>query len=265
MPRAGWCRDCGEWVWLDPEGACPAGHDADCVSHEYDAEPTPGDSSVPMPLQDEDTTADGAGETPVGVGSIPPAMRRFNWGAFMIPAVWAVVYGVWPVLLAWVGVTLLPLALSIVVGMAFPGTEVTSIPASWLLAVLLVSEAGSSFVRLWSGVRANELYWARESARLSANPDAIPKVSAEKFLGRQTLWAMWGGLALLAGLALSAPSAYQLWKPYGLEWAAIAEPFVFVVAQVFLAIWLSRQMRQQNPPSVAKDSGPAEDITERRW
>ena len=265
MPRAGWCRDCGEWVWLDPEGACPGGHGSDCVSHEYDAEPMPGTDGAPSPLETLAPSPDQPADIMVGVGTIPPAMRRFNWGAFMIPAVWSVVYGVWPLLLAWLGATLLPLALSIVAGLAYPGPAATTIPVAWLLSILLISDAASAFVRLWSGVRANELYWLGESRRLSANPEAIPKVSAEKFQRRQTLWAMWGAFMFVVALVVSAPSAYKLWEPYGLGWPAIAEPFVFLIAQVLLAVWLSSQMRQQNPAPVTPGSDPTEDVPERRW
>ena len=32
MPLAGWCRECGDWVWVQDDGGCPAGHAADSVA-----------------------------------------------------------------------------------------------------------------------------------------------------------------------------------------------------------------------------------------
>lgn len=36
MPVAGWCRQCGAYVWVDQAWACPAGHPASEVSNHYD-------------------------------------------------------------------------------------------------------------------------------------------------------------------------------------------------------------------------------------
>jgi hypothetical protein len=36
MARAGFCGTCGENVYLDPDGSCPKGHGADCVSNVYE-------------------------------------------------------------------------------------------------------------------------------------------------------------------------------------------------------------------------------------
>lgn len=37
-PTAGFCSECGERVWLTPNGACSRGHDPECISGHY----TPG-------------------------------------------------------------------------------------------------------------------------------------------------------------------------------------------------------------------------------
>lgn len=38
MPTAGFCSECGDTVWLTPNGACSRGHGAECISGHY----TPG-------------------------------------------------------------------------------------------------------------------------------------------------------------------------------------------------------------------------------
>ena len=42
MAQAGYCSECKSTVWLTAEGACPAGHGAECVSNVYEA-PLPAD------------------------------------------------------------------------------------------------------------------------------------------------------------------------------------------------------------------------------
>jgi hypothetical protein len=252
------------------------GHGPDCIVHEYDAEPMDDADSPTLPADIEQAGAAEIAEHPVmagvGEGPIPPTMVRFNWGAFMIPSVWSIVYGVWPVLIAWIGgAFVLPLLVAMLAGIMSPTSDPKSIPVGWFLSIFLFSDAAASFVRLWSGARANELYWARESRRLSASPGLAPKVSVEKFQRRQTVWAAWGAVGLVAAVAVSATSYYSVGEPYGLQWAMVAEPLVFIAAQIVLAVWLSRTMREQHPTHAASGSGTssesdsAEDAPERRW
>lgn len=39
MPTAGYCSQCKSNVWVTKEGACPAGHGAECISNRYEASP----------------------------------------------------------------------------------------------------------------------------------------------------------------------------------------------------------------------------------
>ena len=266
MPRAGWCRECGEWVWVDPEGACPAGHGPECISHEYDARPTDGDSdSAPLPPtpappapapEPDSRITDGVGE-----GPIPASMQRFNWGAFMIPVVWGVVYGVWPVVFASIATsTIIPLVLAFLASAFIPGATSDNIPVQVLLGIVVVSDAASSFVRLWVGASGNRLFWRREFRRLDADPAAVARISTGRFLSRQRLWTVWGAVGVVLLLGVSAPGAYELWKPNGLGWAAVAEPVVFLLAQLALAVWLSRAMRHEHPIPVTPAEDSAEDL-----
>lgn len=38
MAQAGWCSECGAYVWLAEGGGCVKGHDAPHISHVYEAE-----------------------------------------------------------------------------------------------------------------------------------------------------------------------------------------------------------------------------------
>jgi hypothetical protein len=39
MAKAGWCAQCGAYVWLDENGGDDKGHDASQMSNVYEAEP----------------------------------------------------------------------------------------------------------------------------------------------------------------------------------------------------------------------------------
>lgn len=50
MAKAGFCSECKSNVWLTVDGACPAGHGADCISGTYEADlpsPPPAPARVP--------------------------------------------------------------------------------------------------------------------------------------------------------------------------------------------------------------------------
>jgi hypothetical protein len=59
MPQAGYCSECKANIWLTPEGTCPAGHGAECVSNVYEAPAPPAppsDASVGPPVGQPDGT-----------------------------------------------------------------------------------------------------------------------------------------------------------------------------------------------------------------
>ncbi|HEX9093208.1 MAG TPA: hypothetical protein VF902_04420 [Coriobacteriia bacterium] len=47
MAKAGYCGTCGENVYLNPDGSCPKGHGADCVSNVYDVPDAPAAAPAP--------------------------------------------------------------------------------------------------------------------------------------------------------------------------------------------------------------------------
>ena len=143
-------------------------------------------------MADEERSGEVAEKPPgagVGVGSMPPSLMRFNWGAFLLPALWGIVYGVWPMVGLWFVASAAPLFLSIVVGVTTSDGGV-SIPS--LIGITVISDVFLGFVRIWSGGSANKLHWERESRRLFADATAAPKSDLPQFQSRQRTWAAWG-------------------------------------------------------------------------
>lgn len=246
MPRAGWCSECGEWVWVDADGACQRGHAADSVSRVHDADPqtpVPADTDfLPdrTPRREDIPLSLGA----FGVGEFPASLQRFNWGAFLLPAVWGVVYAVWRIVGLWFLAAFAPLFLSIVFGVTQTNGAL-AIPS--LIAITVVSDAFLAFVRLWTGGNANRMLWEHEAVRLRIKPEARPKFTNQSYVGRQRRWTLWGIAGLVVGLGFAVVSNYRLMQPYGLGVAFVVEPIVFLGAQIALGVWLSRKMREEYP------------------
>ena len=240
MPLAGWCRECGDWVWVQGDGSCPGGHPADSVTSHYEASPVP------------DPIAGGVGDGPV-----PAAMLRFNWGAFLLPALWGAGYGVWALVGWWVVVIALPLVLGVAVGGVYGLSGATQMPFATLIGLTVLSDAVAAFIRLWCGANANRLLWERDSRMLDSGVASRPRFTVPVFLARQKWWVLGGILGAALGAALTWPSAVAVWKPLGLEWAVWGEPVAFLAGQVALGAWLARRMRAENPgtpASVEQDS-----------
>lgn len=49
MAKAGYCSQCGENVYLNPDGSCTKGHGADCVSNAYEVPDAPAPAPAPAP------------------------------------------------------------------------------------------------------------------------------------------------------------------------------------------------------------------------
>ena len=218
------------------------------------------DDSVSEPTVDDGydggmPAVDGGDAQQVGVGSMPRALARFNWGAFFLPALWGVVYNVWLVVALWLLATFAPLFLGIVFGVTGSNGSV-AIPA--LIGITVVSDAFLAYVRLWTGASANQLYWDRESRRLVADPEAQPKADVERFSGRQRLWVVWGALGLGVAMVFTLVTNYATLRPYGLGWAFVAEPIVFLAAEVALGVWLAGRMRAEFPESESPSESGSE-------
>lgn len=239
MPNAGWCRECGEWVWVDEDGGCQHGHGPECVADVYDATPA-------------------AHERGVGEGDMPAEFNTFNWGAFLLPFFWGLAYGVWPVVTLWLVALMTPIVLAIFAG---SGGE-SSLEAS-LVGITVISEIVSGVIRLYIGSSANRLFWTREQLRLQVVEDSLPRVSMNRFLGRQRIWIIVGWVFMAASIAgvavialLGGESGTALRDQLGVTQIDAGLSIVWLLAEVLLGVWLAWKMRQDlpaGPPNPAKD------------
>jgi len=238
MPRAGWCRECGEWIWVDEDGSCQNGHGPECVGGIYEAKPQQPAASP---------------EASFGVGEMPADLYRFSWAAFTLPFFWAITYGVWPIILWWCVSLLVPVILTSAMGFD-PKTGT----ASALIFITVISEAINGIIRLWAGANGNTLLWRREALRLSALPGAAPRFSVARFKARQRIWVIVGWVVLVSALIAAIVVNYVNWSEYGLGIGGAIEPLVFMGAEVWLGVWLSLKMVEERPGV----PGPAEEATE---
>lgn len=235
MSRAGWCRECGEWVWVDEQDACVHGHGAECVGGIYDAEPKP----EPVPR-----------EHGMGQGEMPAELKRFNWGAFFLPFFWGTAYGVWRIVYFWVLAFMSPLLLLMLVGL---GGE-AAMQAS-MTGVIVVSQIIAAVVRLWVGMSANTLLWQRESARLEAVAGAVPRFSTDRFASRQRTWLIVGivitalsvmGLAVIA--LAPGEASEQVRSQLSLTPGEAGLSALWLTAEIVLGFWLAFKMKQESSP-----------------
>lgn len=250
MPRAGWCRECGDWVWVDEEGACVNGHPAESVSSLYEAEPSPEDA----PGEDaddgsaaSDSGAPVAGSHGFGVGDMPAALKRFNWGALLLPSIWGIVYGVWPVVSLWLLSLIAPYAIIALV--AIGGQEAVLSAAT---GITVVSQIVGAAISLYIGANATAMLWRKEQIRLELLPGAVPRFSIDQYLARQKKWIIAGVVVTLlsvTGLAIiglgGGAAADQVRTELGVTRIDAASAFVWLVAEVGLGFWMAAQMRKE--------------------
>ena len=107
----------------------------------------------------------------------PPApIKRFNWGAFLIPPIWGVANGQWP------GIFFLPLWVFVDNTLQGPRPfGAWSVALGWVMAGLTVG-AQALFA-----ANANRVAWRRVAER----------ISAEEFARRQRIWAVAGAVIFL--------------------------------------------------------------------
>jgi len=238
MPKAGWCRECGEWIWVDEDGACQHGHGPECVGGIYEAKPQ---EERPQP------------QAAFGQGEMPDELYRFSWAAFTLPFFWGVAYGVWPIVLWWTGSLMLPIFLGAVMI-----SDLQTAPVGMLVGITVASEAVNGIVRLWAGANAQPLLWRKEAFRLEMLPGAQPRIVLSRFGRRQRIWTIVGWTLLILALIASVVVNYLQWQEYGLAIPGAIEPLVFMGAEVWLGVWLSLRMRSERPGL----PGPAEEPAE---
>ncbi|HSK47427.1 MAG TPA: hypothetical protein VLA05_05410 [Coriobacteriia bacterium] len=251
MPRAGWCRECGEWVWIDPEGSCQNGHGPDCLENVHEQEdPTKTEPVAQVdPTEPEAVAQAPAREVPFGVGEFPKELRRFSWGAFMLPLFWGATYGSWQIMATWLIALASPLFFGSLVGSGEAGT-----PTSTIIGVVVLSEIVAGVARLWAGSNANRLLWQREATRLAVLPDSKPRFNLGKFASRQRLWALWGSIIVIVGALGSIPFTSEVWREYGLTYVGALMPVVWLAVEIVLGLWMDVRMRM-DPQDAEKATG----------
>ena len=230
MARTGWCRECGEWVWLDEGGACPNGHGSECVEAVHEGPVAEGEDSAPDAF---------------GVGDMPASLDRFNWGAFFLMPLWGIVYGSSAVLGWWlVGMTVTLLIASLI-------GETSS--ASAIAGASSASSVVEVGIRLWAGMNANRWLWKRDRMRMEALPGLRPRFSVTRFSARQMNWLIAGAIVTafsivgLGMLALSGDAvAVDMREQLALTPDKIGVAALWVFAEVALAVWLAAKMRKDS-------------------
>lgn len=232
MAKTGWCRECGEWVSVGPDGGCPNGHGADCLEAVHEA----------------------TAQRPFGVGDMPSGLDRFNWGALLLMPLWGIVYGSGAVIGWWIVQQFSAISISSLVSATASGSAVAA--ASSVAMVINIA------VGLWVGMNANRWLWRREALRLQVLKGAQPRFSVGKFMSRQLSWLIAGGVLTvismmgLAALGLSTdPVVVQMRTEFMIGTADITATAVWTFAEVALAAWLAARMRSD---AVRRDgSAPA--------
>lgn len=262
MPRAGWCRECGEWVWVDADDACQHGHGADCVERVYEASPAAPDGPDAEQRPELPTGAplpDAAAlrSQGFGDGEMPESLARFNWGAFLLPLFWGAVYGAWPVVGGWAMTLLVPLLL-----LSLMSAGSSDVAPSALLVAAVVGEVLAGVLRLWAGFSVNRMVWFRESRRLELVEGAKPRFSVVRYQLRQRLWIFAGVVLLLMSFAGSAiiglatgPAADSARARLELTPLDAAMSTVFLLGEIVLALWLAGKMREEG---FGSDAGTGE-------
>jgi hypothetical protein len=228
-------------VWVDADGACQNGHDAECVGGIYDAE-----EKLPSI---EPVTPD------FGSGEFPPPLDQFNWAAFLLPLPWGVAFGAWSVVALWVLMVTGPLAVAFLV-LSF-GEEVLEANA---LLVGLVGEFISGAIRLWIGANATRLLWTREQLRMQMVEGSKPRFGVSRYLARQKTWTyvgIWLTVIMLVGVGVIAfstdPQLAAIMEAQRVRSDDALLSGFFLLAEIGLGLWLAAKMRAENsgvrPPS----------------
>jgi len=225
MARVGWCTDCGEWVWLDVEGSCEKGHGPDCVEKVHEQKGLSGEKLASY-----------------GVGKIPAVIRRFNWGAFMLPLFWGAAYGSWQIIGVWLFALVSPLFVA-----ALTRTDQAGASISAIIGVTVLGEAVSGLARLWAGANANRLLWQREALRMAVVPESGPRFTVSRFTSRQKLWGLWGAVIVVVGTVATVPFTTSVWEEYGLTYVGALMPVVWLLIEIMLGFWLDNRMRLEPP------------------
>ena len=88
MPKAAYCSECGENVYLAASGTCPKGHGAEALSNHYDApEPGPIEEPVAVPVPDTPPPTTAKSKLPLIIGIVIVVVLLCGCGS-LVAGVW---------------------------------------------------------------------------------------------------------------------------------------------------------------------------------
>jgi hypothetical protein len=182
-----------------------------------------------------------------GGGDMPPELNRFNWGALLLPSIWGITFGVWPVVSLWLLSFMTPFVLVSLVGLA--GQDAVDSAA---VGITVISQVIGAVISLYIGANATRMLWRKEQVRLEFVEDSQPRFSVVRYLARQRLWVGFGialTLFSVAGLAIiglgTGEAADQVRAQLGITQIDAAGAFVWLAAEIGLGLWLAAQMRKE--------------------
>lgn len=180
-----------------------------------------------------------------GAGEMPRDAYRFNWGAFFLTPLWAIVHASAATIGWWmVGI----FATITIASMLTPTSAVATIAIAGSMASVI-----EIAVRLWVGVNANAWLWKRERARLENIEGSQPRFTLGAYQLRQLRWMIAGAVITLvsvAGLAVlywsGAPDVVTVREQFGVSRVQVATSVLWTFAEVVFAGWLASQMRREH-------------------
>lgn len=185
-----------------------------------------------------------------GAGDMPAELNQFNWGALLLPLIWSVAYGVWPVFMLWMAGFITPYILVSLIGLGGQAAV-----ASAAVGITVVAQFIGTAISLYVGMNATRMLWRKEQIRLELVPGASPRFSVAKFMARQQLWRTFGIAVLgmsVAGLGIiglsTGETAQQVREQMQVSQLDAGLAFVWVAAEIILGLWLAAQMRKEARP-----------------
>lgn len=197
MPTSAWCDECKSWVWVGPDGGCASGgHPASALRGHYEAELP---SGVQPDMSDQ-----------FGVGDVPAEVNSFNWGAFIVVPLWALVHGAWQVVLMWIGVLAVPFMVSFALGVIVVALG-GRLEGPVLIVATLLGEAVIFAMRLYAAMNGGRIAWENDRKRL-ATGRRKPRSSVAKYLADQRTWMLAGFIIAGVFTPISSYTTYLQWR-----------------------------------------------------
>jgi hypothetical protein len=185
----------------------------------------------------------------LGGGPFPPELDRLNWGAFLLPPLWALFHGIWRWFFGLLALNLAGRAVfSVYYASAFGRTFAGRVGAT--IAYLAAVEV----VLVVFGMRANRLVWEREKRMIAAGTRPRDKRgTVSSYLRSQSTWAKAGVVLLVLGAAyVFVP------RPAIIQYDLLTEAIFAGVQLLFTGVvWLWARGRRSKLGALAEAETPS--------